>query len=66
MVLMRRSVSFIRFLVDDPPPGNYLEIFPEKIARHAFRSIDENSLQERSEGGVLRWIRGEKAGGSAE
>lgn len=52
MGFMQRTVSFTRFQLEDPPPEDYMETFPERIARRAFRSIDENSLDERSEGWV--------------
>jgi DNA recombination-dependent growth factor C len=52
MGFMQSTVNFTRFQVEDFPPEDYMESFPEKIARHSFRDIDENSLEERSEGWV--------------
>jgi len=52
MGFMQRSVSFTRFQVEDPLPEDYTESFPERIARRAFRKIEEESLEERSEGWV--------------
>lgn len=52
MGFMQRTVSFTRFQVEGPLPEDYPEIFPEKIMQRAFRKIDEDSLEERSEGWV--------------
>lgn len=52
MGFMQRTLSFTRFQVEGPLPDDYMEIFPEKIMQRAFRKIDENSLDERSEGWV--------------
>ncbi|MEW6664072.1 MAG: recombination-associated protein RdgC [Thermodesulfobacteriota bacterium] len=52
MGLIYGSGSFTRYRVDGPVPENYLEDFPGRIARFAFRSIDEKSDQERSAGWV--------------
>lgn len=52
MGLMFGSGSFTRFLVAGEIPENYLEEFPKRISRFAFRNIDRNSEQERSFGWV--------------
>jgi DNA recombination-dependent growth factor C len=44
--------SLTRFIVEGSLPEDYLEIFPQKIARYAFRNFDENSEEERSVGWV--------------
>jgi DNA recombination-dependent growth factor C len=52
MGLLYGSGSFTRYRVDGPVPEDYLEDFPGRIARFAFRTIDETSEQERSAGWV--------------
>ncbi|HDR14468.1 MAG TPA: DNA recombination-dependent growth factor C, partial [Desulfobacteraceae bacterium] len=52
MGFMQRTASFTRFQVEDPLPEDYTESFPERISRRAFRKLDEDSLEERSEGWV--------------
>jgi DNA recombination-dependent growth factor C len=52
MGLIYGSGSFTRFKVDGAIPENYLEDFPKKISRFAFRNIDQASDQERSVGWV--------------
>jgi DNA recombination-dependent growth factor C len=52
MSLIYGNGSFTRYKADGPLPGNYLEVYPKKIARYAFRNLDENSDQERSTGWV--------------
>ena len=52
MGLIIGSGSFTRFLVDGDLPKNYLEEFPKRISRYAFRNLDEASDQERSQGWV--------------
>ena len=52
MGLVFGSGNFTRFMVDTNPPEDYLETFPQKIARFAFRGLDETSDDERSTGWV--------------
>ncbi len=52
MGLMYGSGSFTRFLVDGEVPDNYLEDYPKRILRFAFRGIDRASDRERSVGWV--------------
>ncbi|MCJ7593813.1 MAG: recombination-associated protein RdgC [Desulfobacterales bacterium] len=52
MGLIYGSGSFTRFTVEGEVPENYLEDFPRRITRFAFRNIDETSEQERSFGWV--------------
>ena len=52
MGLIYGSGSFTRFTVEGEVPENYLEDFPGRISRFAFRNIDETSEQERSFGWV--------------
>jgi DNA recombination-dependent growth factor C len=52
MGLIYGSGSFTRYTVDGPIPENYLEDFPGRISRFAFRNIDQASEQERSAGWV--------------
>lgn len=52
MGLIYGSGSFTRYWVDGPVPENYLEDFPGRISRFAFRNIDPSSEQERSSGWV--------------
>ena len=52
MGLIYGSGSFTRYWVDGPVPENYLEDFPGRISRFAFRNIDQASEQERSAGWV--------------
>jgi len=52
MGLIFGSGSFTRFMVDGDVPENYLEEFPPRILRCAFRDIDETSDLERSFGWV--------------
>jgi DNA recombination-dependent growth factor C len=52
MGLIHGSSSFTRFVVNGNPPEDYAEAFPERILSYAFRELDENSQEERSEGWV--------------
>jgi DNA recombination-dependent growth factor C len=52
MGLISGSGSLTRFMVDDTVPENYLEEFPRRISRYAFRNLDETSIEERSVGWV--------------
>jgi len=52
MGLIYGSGSFTRFSIEGDLPEDYLEEFPKRIARFSFRSIDEESEQERSAGWV--------------
>jgi len=52
MGLIHGSGSFTRYVVDGEVPEDYLEEFPKRIARFAFRNIDPSSEQERSFGWV--------------
>lgn len=44
--------SFTRFVVDGSAPDDYMEDYPRRIARFAFRNIDPSSESERSVGWV--------------
>ena len=46
------TANFSRYRVEGSPPDDYFERYPERIAQHAFRGINENSLDERSAGWV--------------
>lgn len=52
MGLIIGSGSLTRFLVEGVLHENYLEEFPERISRYAFRNLDETSDRERSMGWV--------------
>ena len=52
MGLIRGAGSFTRFRVEESLPDDYLERFSTMIARYAFRSLDENSDEERATGWV--------------
>ena len=52
MGLIFGSGNFTRFMVDENPPDDYLEVFPKKIERFAFHQLDESSDDERSTGWV--------------
>ncbi len=52
MGLISGSGSFTRYWVDGTLPSNLMEELPEKIARYAFKSLDENSFEEHSMGWV--------------
>ena len=52
MGLIFGSGNFTRFIVDESLPEDYLETFPQKIARYCFRGLDESSDEERSTGWV--------------
>jgi hypothetical protein len=52
MGLIIGSGSFTRFVVDGRVPPDYLNVFPKKISRFAFQSLDEFSDIERSAGWV--------------
>jgi DNA recombination-dependent growth factor C len=52
MGLISGSGSFTRFAVQDSLPEDHMEKFPQRIARYAFKNIDEASDQERSFGWV--------------
>jgi DNA recombination-dependent growth factor C len=52
MGLVHGSGSFTRFVVEGTVPESYLEDFPNRISRFAFRNIDQTSDQERSVGWV--------------
>ena len=52
MGLIEGTGSFARFSIDGTVPQDYMEVFPQRIARNAFRDLDENSLEERSVGWV--------------
>jgi DNA recombination-dependent growth factor C len=52
MGLIAGSASFARFQVTDDLPEGFLEALPEKIARCAFRPLDESSEEARSSGWV--------------
>lgn len=46
------TANFTRYRVEGSPPEDYFESYPSRIAQHAFREIDENSINERSAGWV--------------
>jgi DNA recombination-dependent growth factor C len=52
MGLIYGSGSFTRFMVDGAAPDDYLEDYPKRISRFAFRNIDQASESERSVGWV--------------
>ena len=52
MGLIKGTCGLTRFIVEDPVPNDYLEIFPELIERYSFRNLDEVSDAERSIGWV--------------
>jgi DNA recombination-dependent growth factor C len=52
MGLIYGSGSFTRFMVDGAAPEDYLEDYPRRISRFAFRNIDPASESERSDGWV--------------
>jgi len=51
MGLLSRSGSFVRYAVEGEVPANFWDFAAERIAKHAFRDIDE-SFEERSVGWV--------------
>lgn len=52
MGLISGSGSFTRYQVEGKPAENFLGGLDDKIARHAFRNLTEDSIQERSTGWV--------------
>lgn len=52
MGLINASGSFTRYLVEGTLPDDYPEEFPKRIARYAFRYLDDSSEAERSVGWV--------------
>ncbi|MFH1243017.1 MAG: recombination-associated protein RdgC [Pseudomonadota bacterium] len=52
MGLINASGSFTRYLVEGPIPEDYPEEFAKRIARYAFRYLDDSSQDERSVGWV--------------
>jgi len=52
MGLIAGSASFARFQVSDDLPEDFLESLPERLARFAFRPLDEGSEEPRSIGWV--------------
>jgi len=52
MGLIAGSASFARFQVTGDLPEDFLEKLPEKVARAAFRPLDESSDEARSDGWV--------------
>jgi DNA recombination-dependent growth factor C len=52
MGLISGSGSFTRYLADGVLPEQFMEVLSEKIARYAFRNLDEKSIEERSVGWV--------------
>ena len=52
MGLISGSGSFTRYWVDNPLPQNFIEGLPGKIARYAFKTLEENSFEEHSIGWV--------------
>ena len=52
MGLISGSGSFTRYIADGALPEKFMEVLSEKIARHAFRNLDEKSIDERSVGWV--------------
>ena len=51
MGLLTNSASFVRFSVEGEPPADFWNFAAERIAKHAFRDIDDN-YEERSVGWV--------------
>ncbi len=52
MGLISGSGSFTRYRVKGEPPADFLEGLSERIGRHVFRNLTEDSTQERSAGWV--------------
>ena len=52
MGLISGSGSLTRYWVDEDLSQDFIEKLPEKIARYAFRNLDENSTEESSKGWV--------------
>lgn len=52
MGLISGSGSLTRYQVEGALPGNFMEEYPTRIGRYAFKNFDENSLEERSTGWV--------------
>ena len=52
MGLISGSGSFTRYIADGALPENFMEDLSEQICRHAFRNLDEKSIDERSVGWV--------------
>jgi DNA recombination-dependent growth factor C len=52
MGLISGSGSFTRYRVKGEPPADFLEGLSERIGRHVFRNLSEDSTQERSAGWV--------------
>lgn len=52
MGLISGSGSFSRYQVKGRPAEDFLEGLSERIGRHAFRNLTEDSTQERSAGWV--------------
>ena len=52
MGLISGSGSFTRYIADGALPENFMEDLSEQIGRHAFRNLDEKSIDERSVGWV--------------
>ena len=51
-LILGGAASFTRFMVDGSAPEDYLEDYPRRIARFAFRNIDPSTESERSVGWV--------------
>ncbi len=52
MGLINGTGSVTRYWVDGDLPSNFMQELPERIARYAFRSLDENSSEESAKGWV--------------
>jgi len=52
MSIILGSINLTRFSVEGPLPDHYMEEFPGRIARHAFRKLREDSTEERAVGWV--------------
>ncbi|SPD73539.1 conserved hypothetical protein [uncultured Desulfobacterium sp.] len=52
MGLISGSGSITRYQVEGALPANFMEEYPLRISRYAFKNFDENSLEERSIGWV--------------
>jgi DNA recombination-dependent growth factor C len=47
------AATFSRYVVDESPPPDYMEEFPNRILRYGFRNLDDLPGEERSVG----WVR---------
>jgi len=52
MGLMQGAASLTRYVAETTLPQDFMEGLPERVARYAFRNLDDRSLDERSAGWV--------------